>query len=230
MMRITGGLLGGRLIKAPGGPVRPTQERVREALFSIIGDRIVGCRFLDLFAGSGAVGIEAWSRGAAFVCWVEQQPRVCAVLEQNVRELCDARTRILRWNVEPLLKKGLEEPPFDIIFADPPYRQEFQKPRRDREPVRPERQGRRENEAEVEEWDEETAPRRRLERSGAGPPKEGWTRRLTRLLDSSPMLAAGGLLILELSAREAVARESGWLAMSEKVYGDTRLRILCKES
>ena len=71
-LRITGGTHRGRNIKVPKDDVRPTQDMVREALFSILQVDIGGCRFLDLYGGSGAVGLEAWSRGADFVCWVEK--------------------------------------------------------------------------------------------------------------------------------------------------------------
>ena len=120
-MRITGGELRGRHVRVPKTEVRPTQDRVREALFNMLGDRTPGCRFLDLFAGSGAVGIEAWSRGAATVCWVESHPRSLAALRQNVTELCPLAGPVLGVDVRVCLKKGLAPGPHDIIFCDPPY-------------------------------------------------------------------------------------------------------------
>ena len=88
-MRVTGGELRGREVAVPAGrAVRPTQDRVRQALFSALATRIAGSQFLDLFAGSGAVGLEAWSRGAAGVVWVEQNPRVLRVLQANIGALC----------------------------------------------------------------------------------------------------------------------------------------------
>ena len=125
-MRVTGGKLGGRAIRVPSASVRPTQDRVREALFSALQDVIPDIRFLDLFAGSGAVGIEAWSRGAASVCWVEEERRVHQVLKCNVTTLggegLDASVmRCVCADVFSFLRKGLAEPQFDIIFADPPY-------------------------------------------------------------------------------------------------------------
>lgn len=120
-MRITGGTLGGRQIKVPKTGVRPTQDRVRAALFSILVSRIPGCRFVDLFAGSGSVGLEAWSRGAEFVCWVESDRRVRMILESNVNELCDSRATIMGVDSIHFLKKKLVDPGFDIIFCDPPY-------------------------------------------------------------------------------------------------------------
>ena len=102
---------------------------VRQALFSSLADRIPGCRFIDLFAGSGAVGLEAWSRGAGSVCWVETEARAFAVLKDNVTTLCGSepgRTdgqewQALRSDVFRFLG-GLRNPvPYDIVFADPPY-------------------------------------------------------------------------------------------------------------
>ena len=93
-MRVSGGALGGRRIEVPGGDrVRPTQDMVRQALFSSLAALVPECRFLDLFAGSGAVGLEAWSRGAAHVTWVERDPRTLAVLRGNVASLALNRTR-----------------------------------------------------------------------------------------------------------------------------------------
>ena len=125
-MRITGGEWARRVIRVPGERVRPTQDKVRQALFSSLGVRVVGCHFLDLFAGSGAVGLEALSRGAARVCWVESDGRVLRVLRENVKSLCgesgagEAPTRIVRADVFRF-PKGADAGTFDIIFADPPY-------------------------------------------------------------------------------------------------------------
>ena len=87
-MRITGGILRGRKIRTPGNKIRPTQDKVREALFSILDDKVCKAGFLDLFAGCGAVGLDAWSRGAASVYWVESDRRVLSTLKQNVQQLC----------------------------------------------------------------------------------------------------------------------------------------------
>lgn len=122
-MRITGGELRGRMVKVPAaGHVRPTQDAVREALFSILMAEVPGSRFLDLYAGSGAVGIEAWSRGAAHVTWVESHPGVVRVLAANVEALCGgagtvSREDVFRWIARP----HLGEEPYGVVFADPPY-------------------------------------------------------------------------------------------------------------
>jgi len=113
-------------LRVPREDVRPTQDRLREALFSTLQMVIPGSRFLDLFAGSGAVGIEAWSRGAAQVCWVEERRHVFRVLKSNVVTLGGATLdttamRCVCADVFSFLRKGLAEPSFEIIFADPPY-------------------------------------------------------------------------------------------------------------
>jgi len=121
-MRVTGGTLRGRTILAPK-TIRPTSERVREALFSSLGDAVVGARVLDLFAGSGALGLEAWSRGAAEVTWVENNAKVFRILERNVRALCpDSRGRaiFIRRSAYRYIEESAAAP-FDIILADPPY-------------------------------------------------------------------------------------------------------------
>ena len=123
-MRITGGILCRRELKVPRTGVRPTQDKVRAALFSSLADFVPGTRVLDLFAGSGALGLEAWSRGAASVCWVESDRRAFEVLKQNVACLCtgeggDAQCRL--GDALQFLRKGGGVEPFSLILADPPY-------------------------------------------------------------------------------------------------------------
>ena len=120
-MRVTGGILRGRRILVPKRDVRPTQDKVREALFSILGPRVFGVRFLDAFAGSGAVGIEAWSRGASQVCWVESDPKTVQVIQSNNETLCDLEGEVVQADAWRYLKKSIERDPFDIVFLDPPY-------------------------------------------------------------------------------------------------------------
>lgn len=120
-VRITGGTLRGRIIPVPRNGVRPTQERVREALFSILGPAIQGRSVLDLFAGSGALGLEAFSRGAHPVCWVEQDIRTYTLLKQSVADLCGTtgQCRCIKTDVFAFLRhKGAA---YDFILADPPY-------------------------------------------------------------------------------------------------------------
>lgn len=133
MIRISGGAIRGRRLLTPGDMIRPTQEKVRQALFSCLADRVPGCRFLDLFAGCGSVGLEAWSRGAGYVCWVERDPRVASVLKRNVATLCGTpggaevpdqphgKTRVIVADAVRFAVRAAADGPFNIIFADPPY-------------------------------------------------------------------------------------------------------------
>ncbi|MDA3926645.1 MAG: 16S rRNA (guanine(966)-N(2))-methyltransferase RsmD [Kiritimatiellae bacterium] len=123
-MRITGGEFCGRKLKVPAGDkVRPTQDRVREALFSILMKEIYGACFIDLYAGSGAVGLEAYSRGAEHVVWLEKNSRHLKVLRQNVDALAPERGEIVCGDVERWLKTAGQGRAADIAFADPPYRE-----------------------------------------------------------------------------------------------------------
>lgn len=117
-LRITGGELGGRRIRVPRGDVRPTTERVREAVFSILGN-IAGARVLDLFCGSGALAIEALSRGAAEATLVDTRP---ATARRNLEALGLAeRARTVRSDAARFLRRA-EASSFDLVLCDPPYR------------------------------------------------------------------------------------------------------------
>jgi 16S rRNA (guanine966-N2)-methyltransferase len=117
-LRITGGELGGRRIRVPRGDVRPTTERVREAVFSILGD-VAGARVLDLFCGSGALAIEALSRGAAEATLVDTRP---ATARRNLEALGLAeRARTVRSDAARFLRRA-EASSFDLVLCDPPYR------------------------------------------------------------------------------------------------------------
>ena len=116
-VRVTGGAFRGRGLAVPPG-ARPTEGRVREALFSIWSDRLEGARALDLFAGSGIVGLEALGRGALSVLCVDDDPRAIKTLEANASRLGE-RLEVRRLS----LPAGLARlsGPFDLVFADPPY-------------------------------------------------------------------------------------------------------------
>ncbi|MFH1853692.1 MAG: 16S rRNA (guanine(966)-N(2))-methyltransferase RsmD [Candidatus Omnitrophota bacterium] len=123
-MRIIGGKFKGRIIEMPKG-IRPTSDKVREALFEILKSRIEGASFLDLYCGSGAMGIEALSRGAGAVSFVDNSPKCGSVLKKNISllGLSDISCiNIYKKNTLSALqdfeKSGLK---FDIIFLDPPY-------------------------------------------------------------------------------------------------------------
>lgn len=123
-MRVIGGEFRSRLLKSlPGLDVRPTPDRLREALFSVLTPRIQGARFVDIYAGTGAVGIEALSRGAAHAMFVESNRAAANVIRENLRSLgLEARAQVRHGRAASILA-GLQEN-IDIAFVDPPYRME----------------------------------------------------------------------------------------------------------
>ena len=117
-MRVIAGTFKGRRLTAPRGMrTRPTADRVREALFSMLGD-VGGARVLDLYAGSGALGIEALSRGAESALFVEREPRAVAAIERNLASL-GVEARVARQDVLRFLARA--DGTFDLVFCDPPY-------------------------------------------------------------------------------------------------------------
>ena len=121
-MRIIAGLYGGRRLVAPKGLIaRPTQDRVREAWFSILGAEVEGARVLDLFAGSGALGLEALSRGALRADFVEKARSSLEALEKNVASLDVAgRVTIVKGDALKVVE-AITPGVYDLVFADPPY-------------------------------------------------------------------------------------------------------------
>ena len=115
---MAGELRGRRIAAPPGSATRPTSDRVREALFSMLGD-VVGMRVLDLFAGSGALGIEALSRGAAEATFVDRDPRAVATIRRNLAALGLDAGAAHRGDALPFLRK--ESATFDLILVDAPY-------------------------------------------------------------------------------------------------------------
>ena len=124
MTRIIGGAAGGRRLHTPrGSATRPTSDRVREALFSAVESwcgSLHGLRFLDLYAGSGAVGLEAWSRGAGVVTLVESDRRTAALVAENARSLGFAKADVVCASVAGTLSRP-PSAPYDVVFSDPPY-------------------------------------------------------------------------------------------------------------
>jgi 16S rRNA (guanine966-N2)-methyltransferase len=122
-MRVIAGRHGGRRLQAPpGDATRPTADRVREALFSVLGARVEGARVLDLFAGSGALGIEALSRGADSVTFVESAPAALRVLRANLTAL-DEDAEVVRADALRWLHGASRRPrQYDLVLLDPPYR------------------------------------------------------------------------------------------------------------
>lgn len=123
-MRITGGNFRGRVLYSPhSSDVRPTQDCVREALFSMLRGDIENTRFLDLFAGSGVVGLEAMSRGAKEVVWVEGNRGVGKITRRNVLEIAgeDAAGNVIIQDAYSFIRTAGKRNGFDIVFMDPPY-------------------------------------------------------------------------------------------------------------
>ena len=119
-MRVIAGSAGGVRLAVPKHGVRPTMDRVKAAIFSSLGDAIIGARVLDLFAGSGALGIEALSRGASFVLFVEEDRQSTEVIEKNLAKT-KLKARVRHQDVFDFLGISSGIAKFQIIFADPPY-------------------------------------------------------------------------------------------------------------
>jgi 16S rRNA (guanine966-N2)-methyltransferase len=230
MLRITGGELGGRQVRVPDGPVRPTQDRVREALFSMLGDKIVGGRFLDLFAGSGTVGIEALSRGASYVCFVENNKRVYSIMRQSVESLCAKPDNGLIASRNALTTPPEESRRELLAPTDKLRRTEtilcdagtFLEKRVAPEPfhiifadppyLRSVPKG-----------------RRHLERRTGKAPDDGerehWLPRILLALSVGQWLVADGLLIMEEPAASVAVMTPGWELLRDRTYGDSRLLV-----
>ena len=126
MPRVIAGQYKGRVLAAPeGDKTRPTTDKVKEALFSIIQMRVPGSFFLDLYSGSGQIAIEALSRGADRVTLVERNPRACAVIKQNLMKVgAEKEAEVLRMDAgEALGELAKNNARFDIIYMDPPYKE-----------------------------------------------------------------------------------------------------------
>lgn len=125
MTRIVGGSLGGRRLRTPAGErTRPTSDRVREGLFNTLASLtdLTGARFADLYAGSGAVGLEACSRGAGHVLLIESDPRAARTAQSNIAALgAHHAVRLVTGDVAAVLRQPPADGPYGIVFADPPY-------------------------------------------------------------------------------------------------------------
>jgi 16S rRNA (guanine966-N2)-methyltransferase len=119
-MRVIAGSAGGVRLAVPKRGVRPTMDRVKAAIFSSLGEAIIGARVLDLFAGSGALGIEALSRGAASAIFVEDDRQSAGAIEKNLAKT-NLKARVRQQDVFDFLRQPSNAEKFQIIFADPPY-------------------------------------------------------------------------------------------------------------
>jgi 16S rRNA (guanine966-N2)-methyltransferase len=122
---VAGEARGRRLAAPPGSSTRPTSDRAREGLFgtvaSELGGSVAGTRWLDLFAGSGAIGLEALSRGAAAVLFVESDARAASVIRENITRVGLPGGQVAVGPVQRVLGRGPGGPAYDVVFADPPY-------------------------------------------------------------------------------------------------------------
>jgi 16S rRNA (guanine966-N2)-methyltransferase len=136
-MRVIAGQYRGRVLKSPASlQTRPTSDRLRETLFNVLAPRLEGARFLDLCAGTGAVGIEALSRGASFVTFVDRVHRMCALVEENLDLLGvpEELTEVVKSEAGEYLRRTIEgngqdwrggKEPWDVAFFDPPYASDY---------------------------------------------------------------------------------------------------------
>ena len=135
-MRVIAGQYRGRVLKNPQGlQTRPTSDRLRETLFNVLAPRLDGARFLDLCAGTGAIGIEALSRGASFVTFVDRVHKMCGLVEENLDLLGvpEEMTEVVKSDAAEYLKRTREgghewragREPWDVIYFDPPYASDY---------------------------------------------------------------------------------------------------------
>lgn len=128
MLKITSGVHRGRLIQSlPGSATRPTSERLRQAWLNSLQMSLADTRILDLFSGSGALGLEALSRGAQEVVFVEENPKAAKIILDNAKVLgLSEQVRVMTRKVEQALPHLLEGAPFDFVLMDPPYHQGYE--------------------------------------------------------------------------------------------------------
>ena len=123
-MRIIGGDLKGKKLATPKGTdIRPSADRLREAVFNILANSLQGATVLDLFAGTGAFGIEALSRGAIYSVFIDNKKKALALLNRNIFACkLNGQSRIIQWDITKNINCIQDhQPPFDVVFMDPPY-------------------------------------------------------------------------------------------------------------
>lgn len=202
-MRITTGIYKGRNLLKPKG-IRPTQDKVRKAVFDILGD-IEGLSFLELFAGSGAVGLEALSRGAKGLFLVENDPGCISILKQNMEVLKVGDCVILTQDVEKAIQNlHKNEKVFDIVFLDPPYHKTF-------------------------------VPRRcdKFEDCGSGSTgnmqEQPLSKKTLQMIGAYAILAPNGFVIVQHSKKDNLPDSAGDLILYKRYkYGDTFLSVYRK--
>lgn len=214
-MRITGGELRGRRLEV-SPTIRPTQDMVRQAIFSALAAVVPGARVLDLFAGSGSLGLEAWSRGAGSVCWVEADGRTLALLKKNIALLTghDGRDRIpssgsVRATSADGTSPGADAVPpgsLSVVRADA-----------------------------LAFLARQAAGRGPWDLIFADPPydKDGtahWLEKTLSALAAAPILNPDGILIFEQGDDEPEAKAPGWTCFWSRTYGGTRVGMWRSEA
>ncbi len=201
-MRITTGQYKGRVLKMPNG-IRPTQDKVRKALFDILGD-IEGLSFLELFAGSGAVGFEAISRGVSDLTMVEYNRDCLRAIQKNIESLEARACSVYPQEAEKAIKSlHKEKRKFDIIFLDPPYYKGI-------------------------------APRSRNEVAGysglmGDSKREPLTKKTLQTLEAYDILAPNGFIVVQHFKKDTLLEKIGNLAIFRQAkYGDTVLSFYRK--
>lgn len=120
-MRVIAGSAGGIQLEVPKRGVRPTMDRVKAAIFSSLADKVIGARVLDLFAGSGGLGIEALSRGAASCLFIDHDRQAISTIERNLKKANAAEGKTRQQDVFDFIERAESLGKFDLVFADPPY-------------------------------------------------------------------------------------------------------------
>ena len=120
-MRVVGGIAGGIPLHVPKSDLRPTMEVVRNAIFNSLADIIPGSRVLDLFAGTGGLGIEALSRGAVSCIFVESDRRACEAIRRNLEKTRLAGGEVATFDAVRWIDRSAPQAAFDVVLADPPY-------------------------------------------------------------------------------------------------------------
>jgi 16S rRNA (guanine966-N2)-methyltransferase len=206
MLRIIAGALGGRRLSVPPGRhTRPTADKVREGLFNTLGSlvELEEARVADLFAGSGALGIEALSRGAAHAVFVEAHPRTAALIRANLEALAlgRERARVVVARAEAWLAQPAEEAPATLALLDPPYDYAAR----------------------------DHAARDHAARDHAARDHAAYGALLAALA-RSPRLAAGAVVVLETARRTLLEAPPGLEPLRVKRYGDTQLWYFGREA
>lgn len=230
-IRITGGEFRGRLLDVPGKGVRPTQDKVRAAVFSSLQAVIPGARVLDLFAGAGAFGLEALSRGAAFACFVESDHKALLYLAKNAERLLGNPVGDCGKFTSRNFKKvgrGVSAEPSDEERLTRSVRPTVRKQKKLPRFAAPNLFGRKWRIArnDVEQFLEENKTQAPYDIIFADPPydtNEEWTKKILFHLSSGAIFSAKGYLVIESGVQSPLIEAEGWKIEWNRTYGETRI-------